>query len=98
MALELDYGTLRTAKTEIEGWSSEYESAYKNLYSLTESLMKSYTTEDSTAFKNQLDSYQSQFAEMKALLDEYAAELEHIASGFESVENQLKSEAGNIKF
>lgn len=98
MALELDFSTLRTAKSEIEEWSRSYEAAYKKLYTLTETLMHSYVTEDSKAFQNQLNSYQSQFQEMKALLDEYAIQLEIIAAGFEGVEAQLKSEASAIKF
>ena len=98
MALELDFSTLRAAKADIEGWSTQYENAYKNLYSLTETLLQSYVTEDSKAFKTQLESFQTQFKDMKTLLDEYATELETIATGFERVEEQLKSEAGSIKY
>ena len=98
MALQLDYESLMAKKKEIEELSGKYEASYKNLYAKVEELLKSYETADSKSFKTRLDSYQTQFADMKTLLDEYAAEMETIKAGFESVEQQLATEAGNIAY
>lgn len=98
MALELDYGTLRNAKSEIESYADAYERAYTELYSLTETLMKTYSTDDSKAFNTKLEGYRDQFVQMKQLLVDYATELETIASSFEGVEKQLQEEASGIRY
>ena len=92
----VDPAKLKTAAGKMESLASNYESLYRQLYVNIDGMAKAWQGKDNIAYTTQIEGFRDDLAQMKKLMDDYAAFLKQSAQAYTQTQEQIASQAKTL--
>lgn len=87
---------LDAASGEIQGLAAEYQANYNNLFTTIDTNLSSWTSEDKTAFINQINGFKDDFERMRELMETYAQFLTRSAEAYRTTQQNVINKAQSL--
>ena len=87
---------LESTAGRIESLAADYKAQYDQLYSETNAMASTWTGKDNAAFVQQIDGFKDDFANMHALMLNYADFLRKSAKAYRDTQDTVVSEARKL--
>lgn len=89
--IKIDADTLRSKAVEIRTMKSNHDDNIARMRTLVTNLSGVFEGEAGTAYVNQFESMQSTFTSFSEMIENFAAELDTVATNFEQLDTGLAS-------
>ncbi len=94
--IKVTAGELDVAAGEIHGLAGEYQTNYNNLFTTIDTSLSTWTSEDKTAFINQINGFKDDFERMHELMETYARFLEKSAEAYRTTQQNVINRAQSL--